>query len=223
MGSSLNLHSSGAAVLKPKSSRTTLRSSRLSSSFSTSAAFWYFQTTTLTWTTAAPSQLRKIRRKPLWWKQVKAVTASNSCTRCHFFQLFWLFQQIFIYPSVSDLFGFHDCFIVISAAVITSDTEITIPCSTNFPAQSDLIWRFNHSQIILRRSRAEVSYTPSEEWRQHVKTLSETGSLLLKDLSPRHIGTYTCEFSSAEETQIKHTFLYRTGSARICGHTLHLL
>lgn len=93
------------------------------------------------------------------------------------------------------------------ASINGSDIETTIPCTPSNTPLTGLIWRFNHSQIILNQTRAGVSYTVSEEWRQQVKTVSESGSLTLKDLSSNQEGIYTCELSNAEETYITNTFL----------------
>ncbi|KAG7239531.1 hypothetical protein INR49_028822, partial [Caranx melampygus] len=96
-----------------------------------------------------------------------------------------------------------------TASIDTSHTEATIPCSTSvtFITGFSLTWRFNHSQIILTQTRADVPCTVSEEWRQQVKDVSESGSLMLQDLSSHHEGTYTCELSDAEETLITNTVL----------------
>lgn len=96
---------------------------------------------------------------------------------------------------------------IISASISGSNTAATIPCNatqtsvTNF----SLTWRFNRSEIILAQSRADVLYTVSERWKQQVKNVSESGSLMLQDLSAQHEGTYTCELSDAEETLITNT------------------
>ncbi|KAK2886742.1 hypothetical protein Q8A73_020688 [Channa argus] len=68
-----------------------------------------------------------------------------------------------------------------------------------------LIWTFNHSQLILTQTRSDVPYTVTDEWRLHVKTLSESGSLILQGLSSHQEGTYTCELSSKEETIITNS------------------
>ncbi|KAK9527434.1 hypothetical protein VZT92_013997 [Zoarces viviparus] len=87
-----------------------------------------------------------------------------------------------------------------------SATETTIPCtSSNTPTGLSWIWRFNHSHIILNQTGTDS--TVSEEWRQQVKSVSESGSLMLKDLSSDQEGMYTCELSDAEETNITNTFL----------------
>ncbi|KAG7239534.1 hypothetical protein INR49_028825, partial [Caranx melampygus] len=98
----------------------------------------------------------------------------------------------------------------------SSHTEATIPCSTSNTNFSGLIWRFNHSQIILTQTRADVPCTVSEEWKQQVKGVSESGSLMLQDLSSHHEGTYTCELSDAEETLITNTVL-RIGHSSSVG------
>ncbi|MEQ2249503.1 hypothetical protein ILYODFUR_029960 [Ilyodon furcidens] len=47
----------------------------------------------------------------------------------------------------------------------------------------------------------------SEEWKHHVKDISESGRLSLQGLSPQQEGIYTCELSNEEETYITSTFL----------------
>ncbi|XP_050924364.1 immunoglobulin superfamily member 10 isoform X4 [Lates calcarifer] len=95
----------------------------------------------------------------------------------------------------------------------TSDSETTIPCTeSRTKTLTGLVWRFNHSQIIVTKSGANVKYTVSEEWRQQVKGVSESGSLMLQDLSSHHEGKYSCEVSDAEETLITNTFLRREKS-----------
>ena len=91
------------------------------------------------------------------------------------------------------------------APVTSLDAETTISCSDLKTPLTELVWRFNHSQTILKRTGSEVKYT--EEWRPQVKRLSDSGSLTLQDLSLKHEGTYTCELSNAEETCITNTFL----------------
>ncbi|KAM6907986.1 uncharacterized protein PEZ65_016300 isoform 2-T2 [Lycodopsis pacificus] len=86
-----------------------------------------------------------------------------------------------------------------------SATETTIPCRSSNTPLTGLIWRFNHSHIILNRTGTDS--TVSEEWRQQVESVSESGSLTLKDLSSDQEGMYTCELSTAEETNITNTFL----------------
>uniref|UniRef100_A0A3B4TZ65 Ig-like domain-containing protein n=1 Tax=Seriola dumerili TaxID=41447 RepID=A0A3B4TZ65_SERDU len=95
------------------------------------------------------------------------------------------------------------------SAISSSHTEATIPCTASNTSLTgfSLTWRFNHSQIILNQTRADVPSSGSEGWRQQVKGVSESGSLMLQNLSPHHEGTYTCELSDAEETLTTNTFL----------------
>ncbi|XP_061564002.1 uncharacterized protein LOC133419028 isoform X2 [Cololabis saira] len=94
------------------------------------------------------------------------------------------------------------------AVISGSDTERKISCSTaNYPIRN-LIWTFNHKEIILTQSGDEGRYITSERWKQHVMTVSRTGSLMLKNLSSDQTGTYKCELSDEEETYVKYTFLH---------------
>ncbi|KAI9516557.1 hypothetical protein NQZ68_013613 [Dissostichus eleginoides] len=82
-----------------------------------------------------------------------------------------------------------------------SSTETTMPCTSSKSPPTGLIWRFNHSQIIV----SDGSVT--EEWRQQVKSVSMSGDLTLKDLSTDHDGIYSCELRNAEGTYVTNTFL----------------
>ncbi|KAI9516558.1 hypothetical protein NQZ68_013614 [Dissostichus eleginoides] len=82
-----------------------------------------------------------------------------------------------------------------------SSTETTMPCTSSKSPPTGLIWRFNHSQIIV--SDGSVM----EEWRQQVKSVSKSGDLTLKDLSTDHDGIYSCELRNAEGTHVTNTFL----------------
>ncbi|KAI3354912.1 hypothetical protein L3Q82_004711 [Scortum barcoo] len=98
-------------------------------------------------------------------------------------------------------------------------TETTIPCTSSNTTLTKLIWRFNHSQIILIQTRTDR--TVSEEWRQQVKDVSESGKLTLQELSSNQEGIYTCELRNEEETKITNTFL-RTDNCQasifsVCG------
>ncbi|CAJ1081730.1 butyrophilin subfamily 3 member A3-like [Xyrichtys novacula] len=88
----------------------------------------------------------------------------------------------------------------------SSNTETMIPCTENTTgtAQTKLTWRFNHSEIILNQTTANI---PLEKWKKHVKSVSETGDLILQDLTPDQDGVYRCELSTAEETWVRNTFL----------------
>ncbi|KAM6897530.1 uncharacterized protein FYW49_018816 [Xenentodon cancila] len=94
------------------------------------------------------------------------------------------------------------------AVISGSDTKRNIPCSTaNYPI-TYLIWTFNHKEVILTQSGDDHFHIPSERWKQHVVSVSETGRLTLKDLSSDQTGTYKCELSDEEETYVKYTFLH---------------
>ncbi|XP_061600109.1 NLR family CARD domain-containing protein 3-like isoform X2 [Cololabis saira] len=94
------------------------------------------------------------------------------------------------------------------AVISGSNTQRKISCSTaNYPIRY-LIWTFNHKEIILTQRGHKGFYTPSERWEQHVMTVSETGSLTLKDLTSDQTGTYKCELRDEEETYVKYTFLH---------------
>ncbi|CAI5670900.1 unnamed protein product [Oreochromis niloticus] len=84
--------------------------------------------------------------------------------------------------------------------VTGSQSETTIHCSPSHTPVTNLIWRFDHSQIIL--TKTDSQYTVSEEWKQHVKDVSESGSLTLQHFSSDQEGTYTCELADAVETKI---------------------
>uniref|UniRef100_A0A4W6G5I8 Ig-like domain-containing protein n=1 Tax=Lates calcarifer TaxID=8187 RepID=A0A4W6G5I8_LATCA len=73
------------------------------------------------------------------------------------------------------------------------------------------------SSLILSDSETDLSYictisTRSNSRRAQVKGVSESGSLMLQDLSSHHEGIYSCEVSDAEETLITNTFLRREKS-----------
>ncbi|XP_037831283.1 uncharacterized protein LOC119616974 [Kryptolebias marmoratus] len=89
-------------------------------------------------------------------------------------------------------------------STISSDRQTTISCSASNSSVRSFIWRFNHGQVIVNRSRA---LTVAEEWKHQVKEVSDSGSLTLQDLSSQHEGVYTCERSDEEETFITNIFL----------------
>lgn len=106
----------------------------------------------------------------------------------------------------------------------SSDTETTIPCTASNTPLTGLIWRFNYSQIILKQTRANVPYTVSVEWRQQVKSVSESGSLTLQDISSDQDGIYTCELSDDEETYVTNTFLrIEKGQGQGAGHVAGII
>ncbi|KAK5897987.1 hypothetical protein CgunFtcFv8_015445 [Champsocephalus gunnari] len=82
-----------------------------------------------------------------------------------------------------------------------SSKETTMRCTSSKSPPTGLIWRFNHSQIIV--SDGSVM----EEWMQHVKSAPMSGNLTLKDLSTDHDGIYTCELRNAEGTYVTNTLL----------------
>uniref|UniRef100_A0A8C4NX07 Ig-like domain-containing protein n=1 Tax=Dicentrarchus labrax TaxID=13489 RepID=A0A8C4NX07_DICLA len=113
------------------------------------------------------------------------------------------------YTSINTLNGNKESFInlIVDASISGSDTETTIPCTSANTPLTGFIWRFNHSQIILNQTRTDIPYTVSKEWRQQVKSVSESGSITLQDLSSDREGIYTCELSNEQETIITNTVL----------------
>uniref|UniRef100_A0A7N8XYP9 HERV-H LTR-associating 2b, tandem duplicate 2 n=1 Tax=Mastacembelus armatus TaxID=205130 RepID=A0A7N8XYP9_9TELE len=95
----------------------------------------------------------------------------------------------------------------VDVSITVSETENTIPCTSRKTNFSGLIWRFNHSQIILNQTRSDTLDAVSENWRQHVKYVSKSGSLTLQDLSVNQEGLYTCEYSTTDETYITTAFV----------------
>ncbi|XP_037549914.1 uncharacterized protein hhla2b.2, partial [Nematolebias whitei] len=85
----------------------------------------------------------------------------------------------------------------------------TIPCAESNSSLTNLVWRFNHSQIILTRPEGDASDEVSEEWRKHVKEVSESGGLTLQDLSPQQEGVYTCEVGGGDEEHTINHFILR--------------
>lgn len=78
-------------------------------------------------------------------------------------------------------------------------------CRTSNSSLKELIWTFNHTDVILERNQA--SSTVSPRWKHQVKHVSESGSLTLTGLSPDHVGVYTCALSSEDETDVANTYL----------------
>lgn len=95
--------------------------------------------------------------------------------------------------------------LVFQGSLDLSASETTIHCRTSNLSLKDLIWTFNHTDVILKKS--QVSYTVSQGWKPQVKNVSESGSLTLTDLSPDHIGIYTCVLSNEDETSVTNTYL----------------
>ncbi|KAI4806612.1 hypothetical protein KUCAC02_017430 [Chaenocephalus aceratus] len=82
-----------------------------------------------------------------------------------------------------------------------SSKETTMRCTSSKSPPTGLIWRFNHSQIIVSDGSVR------EEWMQQVKSVSTSGNLTLKDLSTENDGIYTCELRNADGTYVTNTFL----------------
>ncbi|KAI3354911.1 hypothetical protein L3Q82_004709 [Scortum barcoo] len=154
----------------------------------------------LTWSTSPPSN----------------VTFNNTATvQQTEQQLYNISSSLIVSDSVTDLI--YSCTVstrtnsrrasLFKAPSIFSvcGTETTIPCTSSNTTLTKLIWRFNHSQIILIQTRTDR--TVSEEWRQQVKDVSESGKLTLQELSSNQEGIYTCELRNEEETKITNTFL----------------
>lgn len=100
---------------------------------------------------------------------------------------------------------------IITALMSGPESERTILCSDSKAPAPGFTWRFNHTQVIVVRSEAGGAHTASEEWKQHVKAVSESGSLTLQGLSAAHSGVYTCELTNADETLVTNTVLQVTG------------
>ncbi|XP_039473108.1 uncharacterized protein LOC120441778 isoform X2 [Oreochromis aureus] len=91
-------------------------------------------------------------------------------------------------------------------SVTGSFTETTIPCPSFNTSPTSLIWRFLN-RAILEKTGSGSNYTVSKEWKQHVKAVSELGSLTLLGLSSEKEGIYTCEISNVEEMLINYTII----------------
>uniref|UniRef100_A0A672GDC7 Ig-like domain-containing protein n=1 Tax=Salarias fasciatus TaxID=181472 RepID=A0A672GDC7_SALFA len=83
-----------------------------------------------------------------------------------------------------------------------------IPCHASSVSFRDfsLIWSFNHSQIIVNRSRTNVTKV-SDQWKQRVKEVSESGDLFLQGLKPDQGGIFTCELRQAGKAHLTETVL----------------
>ena len=97
---------------------------------------------------------------------------------------------------------------IISASISATNGESTVSCGVlnSSPASFSFTWTFNHSQVIVTQSR-----NISKEWRQHVKSVSNSGSLVLHNVSAEQEGVYSCELSTAEETHVTNTLLRTEG------------
>lgn len=124
-------------------------------------------------------------------------------------------KHLSVFASGCQTFGldvlFHDelflCFYCPASVKIISG-EATISCSASDSSLKgfSLVWSFNQNQMIVTKKEDDEQRV-SEEWKQHVKDVSESGRLTLQHLSADHEGTYTCEVSKDEETNITQVSL----------------
>uniref|UniRef100_A0A8C5CZU3 Ig-like domain-containing protein n=1 Tax=Gadus morhua TaxID=8049 RepID=A0A8C5CZU3_GADMO len=81
-------------------------------------------------------------------------------------------------------------------------SEVLLPCEAS--GLDDITWTFNHNQTILRRQAGQEKVVETE-WQQHVRDLSESGSLLLYvTSSAQSEGTYRCTLRYADEEDVTH-------------------
>ena len=81
-------------------------------------------------------------------------------------------------------------------------SEVLLPCDAS--GLDDITWTFNHNQTILRRQAGQEEVVETE-WQQHVRGLSESGSLLLYvTSSAQSEGTYRCTLRYADEEDVTH-------------------
>ncbi|CAL8400184.1 unnamed protein product [Gadus morhua 'NCC'] len=102
-----------------------------------------------------------------------------------------------------------------SLRTVNNDTESTYSCSVQNEHSAreatkrlhrldDITWTFNHNQTILRRQAGQEKVVETE-WQQHVRNLSESGSLLLYvTSSAQSEGTYRCTLRYADEEEVTH-------------------
>ncbi|KAM4718464.1 CD276 antigen-like isoform 2-T2 [Anableps anableps] len=106
--------------------------------------------------------------------------------------------------------------------VILSSRRSFLSCSDSNVSATNLLWKFNHSQMIVNQT--SQSRVVSEAWKRHVKDVSESGGLSLQDLSPQQEGIYTCEFRKEGETYVTSSFLKteedRGGTKRHSGGSI---
>ncbi|XP_063339146.1 V-set domain-containing T-cell activation inhibitor 1-like [Pelmatolapia mariae] len=95
-------------------------------------------------------------------------------------------------------------------SITCPDSEITIPCTDSNTLVTNLVWRFNHSQLIVTQMKSGGTYTVSDKWRQYVKDASKIGTLTLQKLSSDQNGIYTCELTNDDTTLVKTTVLQIT-------------
>ncbi|XP_056440573.1 V-set domain-containing T-cell activation inhibitor 1-like [Gadus chalcogrammus] len=81
-------------------------------------------------------------------------------------------------------------------------SEVLLPCDAS--GLDDITWTFNHNQTILRRQAGQEKVVETE-WQQHVRNLSESGSLLLYvTSSAQSEGTYRCTLRYADGEDVTH-------------------
>ncbi|XP_056440563.1 CD276 antigen-like [Gadus chalcogrammus] len=81
-------------------------------------------------------------------------------------------------------------------------SEVLLPCDAS--GLDDITWTFNHNQTILRRQAGQEKVVETE-WQQHVRDLSESGSLLLYvTSSAQSEGAYRCTLRYADEEDVTH-------------------
>ncbi|XP_024117539.2 uncharacterized protein LOC112139074 [Oryzias melastigma] len=88
-----------------------------------------------------------------------------------------------------------------SVTIISGEATISCSSSDTPLLGFSLVWRFNQREIIVTKNEDD-EHRVSEEWKQHVKDVSESGRLTLQHLSADHEGTYTCEVSNDGDTSM---------------------
>ena len=87
-------------------------------------------------------------------------------------------------------------------------SEVILPCDAHSPGDVMeptlyyISWTFNHNQTILSRQAGEEKVVEAE-WQQHVRNLSDSGSLLLY-VSSSHEGTYRCTRRYTDRADVTH-------------------
>ncbi|CAN9506089.1 unnamed protein product [Ophioblennius macclurei] len=84
--------------------------------------------------------------------------------------------------------------------------ETILTCPLPAAPLVTVIWRFGQSQEILRQD-SNKDLLVSDKWKKHFDELSVSGDLILKELTPKEKGLYTCDASNSEETLRSETFL----------------
>ncbi|KAM9774789.1 uncharacterized protein ACBT44_002164 isoform 2-T4 [Syngnathus typhle] len=104
-----------------------------------------------------------------------------------------------------------------------SIAETNIECApVSHP--SSLEWTFNHSNVIANRSAGHKLHIVSD-WKEHVKGVSEAGTLNLYHLSAKQSGAYTCTLSNNTQTRVQDILLTVTEDVRskVLGISLGVL